>query len=107
MKPNNNSRILAELHESATALHEAGGFDQTTMRKFDALCLEPANPDAYGPTEIKALRDRFKVSQPVLAAYLGVTKTTVAGWEQGSARPRGAALRLLNIADRKGLEAII
>lgn len=101
-----DSRILAEIHESARAFHEAGGFDQTTMRKFDALCLHPADAESYGPAEIKALRARLKVSQPVLAVYLGVTKGTVAGWEQGASKPKGPALRLLSLADRKGLDAI-
>jgi len=55
---------------------------------------------------LKALRERLHVSQPVLAMYLGVTKSTVAQWEQGVKKPRGPALRLLNLADRKGLDAI-
>jgi len=75
------------------------------MREFDALCL-PA-PEPYAPEDVKALRARLRVSQPVLAAFLGVTKSTVAQWEQGAKKPRGPALRLLNLADRKGLDALI
>jgi putative transcriptional regulator len=78
--------------------------DAVTMREFDALCLSPMQ--AYSGPELKALRERLHVSQPVLAMYLGVTKSTVAQWEQGAKKPRGPALRLLNLADRKGLDAI-
>jgi putative transcriptional regulator len=97
--------ILRSVHTSARALHEAGVLDRTTLREFDALCL-PAAP-AYGAEEIKALRRRLRVSQPVLAAYLGVTKSTIAQWERGAKAPRGPALRLLDLADRKGLDALI
>ena len=98
------SRILDSVHESARALHDAGVMDLTTMREFDALCLAPVRD--YSAAEVKRLRERLQVSQPVLALYLGVTKSTVAQWEQGVKKPRGPALKLLNLADRKGLDAI-
>lgn len=100
----NRSRILDSVHESAQALRDAGVLDAMTMKEFDALCLSPTH--AYSGAEVKALRERLRVSQPVLAAYLGVTKSTVAQWEQGNKRPRGPALKLLNLADRRGLDAI-
>jgi putative transcriptional regulator len=100
-----NGDILRSVHQSARALHDAGVLDRTTLRDFDALCL-PQVP-AYSAGEIKALRRRLQVSQPVLAAYLGVTKSTVAQWERGAKAPRGPALRLLDLADRKGLDALV
>lgn len=96
--------ILAAVHESAKALHDAGVMPETTMKEFDALCLSPTHE--FTAAEIKSLRRRLGVSQPVFAVYLGVTKSTVSYWEQGLKKPRGPALRLLNLADRKGLEAI-
>ena len=99
-----NSDILDSVHESARALRDAGVVDAVTMREFDALCLTPMHE--YKGDELKALRERLHISQPVLAVYMGVTKSTVAQWEQGVKKPRGPALRLLNILDRKGLDAI-
>ena len=99
-----SSGILEAVHEQARALHEAGVMPETTMKEFDALCLSPA-PE-FSAAEIKALRHRLRVSQPVFAVYLGVTKSTVSQWEQGLKRPRGPALRLLDLADRKGLDGI-
>ena len=99
-----SSDILGAAHESAKALHDAGVMSETTMKEFDALCLSPMHD--FSADEIKTLRHRLRVSQPVFAVYLGVTKSTVSQWEQGLKKPRGPALRLLDLADRKGLEAI-
>jgi len=52
-----------------------------TMREFDALCLFPVK--TYQPNEIKEIRLRYRVSQAVFAAYLNVSKTSVASWESG------------------------
>ena len=98
------SGILDAVHESAKALHDAGVMSETTMKEFDVLCLSPMQD--FSADDIKALRRSFRVSQPVFAAYFGVTKSTVSQWEQGRKKPRGPALRLLDLADRKGLEAI-
>jgi putative transcriptional regulator len=47
-----------------------------------------------------------RVSQPVFAAYLNVTKSTVAQWEQGEKKPRGSSLKLLELVARKGLQTL-
>ena len=96
--------ILDAVHETAEGMHDAGVIDTVTMREFDALCLSPVRE--YTKADLKALRERLHVSQPVLATYLNVTKPTVAQWEQGVKKPRGPALKLLNILDRHGLEAL-
>lgn len=98
------SPILNAVHETAQGLHDAGLMDELTMREFDALCLTPVK--AYSPVEIKRIRQRYRVSQPVFAAYLNVSKTSVASWEAGEKKPGPTALKLLNIVDRKGLDAV-
>ena len=99
-----DSRILREVHEAARDLRDAGLMDATTMREFDAMCLPPV-PD-YGARDIKRIRERCRVSQGVFAAYLHVSKSTVAQWEQGEKTPRGASLKLLELVDRKGLDIL-
>jgi len=74
------------------------------MRGFDALCLTEV--EELAPEEIRALRERENVSQPVFARYLNVTKSVVSQWERGEKRPRGPSLKLLNLVRRKGLQAI-
>jgi len=98
------SDALKVAHETAKGLFKAGAIDQTTMNDFDALCLEPVK--ALSPGKIKTLRKRHNVSQPVFAAYLNVSAATVKAWEQGAKKPTGASLKLLNLVERKGLEAV-
>lgn len=103
-KPKARSDALAAAHETAQGLFRAGLIGKTTMSGFDALCLEPVQKLA--PRKIKALRQRFGVSQPVFAAYLNVSPATVKAWEQGAKKPTGASLKLLNLVERKGLDAV-
>lgn len=98
------SGLLDSVHKTATGLHKAGAIDKATMREFDALCLTPVVPLA--PEEIKALREREQVSQPVFASYLNVRKDAVSKWERGEKRPDGPSLKLLNLVRTKGLRAI-
>jgi putative transcriptional regulator len=96
--------ILDAVHDTATGLHGAGLIDDVTMREFDVLCLPAIKK--YTAREIKNIRVAQHVSQPVFAAYLNVSKSTVAQWEQGEKKPRGTSLKLLDIVERKGLDAL-
>jgi putative transcriptional regulator len=98
------SPFLTSVHEAAAGLHRIGLVDKSTMREFDALCLTPVQP--MTPEEIRALREREKVSQPVFAHYLNVRKDAVSKWERGEKRPDGSSLKLLNLVKAKGLQAI-
>jgi len=99
------SEASAAIHDMAEGLFESGLIDKRTMRKFDDSCLTPAEP--LSPEEIRAIREREMVSQPVFARYLNVSKNLVSDWERGIKRPGGPALRLLTIVRHKGLEAIV
>ena len=104
MKKQYPSRLMASLHETAEALHEAGLLDKRTLREFDALCLTPIK--ALQPEEIRALRLREHASQAVFARHLNVTPGLISQWERGEKRPQGASLKLLSLVDAKGLDAI-
>jgi putative transcriptional regulator len=99
-----DSDIMASVYETAGDLHEAGIIDKATMREINALCASPLEP--LSPDEIRALREREHVSQPVFARYLNVRKDAVSKWERGERRPNGPSLKLLNLVKAKGLEAI-
>jgi Predicted transcriptional regulator len=99
------SRILEAVHETARDLHAAGFIDKRKMRQYDALCLQPV-PE-YSSDKIRALRERYKLSQAVLAAVLNTSLSTVRKWEIGEKHPSGPSLKLLNLLDRKGLEALM
>ena len=98
------SDAFASIHEAMSDLQRAGLVDAATMREFDALCLTPVQP--LSPEEIRQLREREKVSQPVFAHYLNVTKGIVSKWERGEKKPNGPSLKLLNLVREKGLKAI-
>lgn len=95
------SRVLKSVHASARRLHEAGLLDGLTMREFDALCLPPLRD--YTAADIRRVRANTKASQAVFAAVLNVGPTTVAAWEQGTKKPSGPAVKLLDLVERKGL----
>lgn len=96
--------ILQVVHKSARDLREAGVMDKTTMREFEALCLPPVKN--YTAVQIKRIRIRNKASQAVFAVHLNTSTSTVQKWEQGKKRPRGAALKLLDLVERKGIEVL-
>lgn len=98
------SEIAGAIHEMISDAHEAGVVSRATLHNFDEACLE-AVPMLKGE-DIRALRERERVSQPVFAAYLNVSRNLVSDWERGVKRPGGPALRLLSIIERKGLQAV-
>ena len=97
-------KILDRVHETATGLHGAGVMDTRTMREFDALCLPPVKN--LTASQIKRLRAENNASQTVFAAYLNTSPSTVQKWEQGQKKPNGPSLKLLNLVEQKGLEAL-
>ena len=99
------SEAMAAVHEMMEGLHQGGAIDKQTMREFDAACLSP--DPAIAPEEIRAIREKEHVSQPVFARYLNVSKNLVSDWERGAKRPGGPALRLLALVRRNGLGAIV
>ena len=74
------------------------------MRHFDEACLTRIQP--LKPKQIKAIREKERVSQTVFANYLNVTPNLVSKWERGEKRPSGPALELLSLAEKHGLTAV-
>ena len=99
------SDALRSLHEAADDLLAIKAIDKATMRRFDLGCLTPAKPIA--PEHIKRIREAAHMSQSIFAMALNVSTSIVTKWERGDKKPRGASLKLLSLADRKGIEAIL
>lgn len=98
------SEAFAAIHETMEALHDVGAINKQTMREFDETCLSPV--EEISPEQIREIREREHVSQPVFARYLNVSKNLISDWERGIKKPGGPALRLLNIVQKKGLHTI-
>ncbi|MCY7295818.1 helix-turn-helix domain-containing protein [Alteromonas sp. a30] len=98
------SDILKSVHRTVQGLEKSGVIDKTTMRKFDALCLTSIHE--FNAEQVKNLRLKYNLSQPVFAQFLNVSDKLVKKWEQGESKPKGAALKMLSLAEKKGLEVI-
>ena len=98
------SDAMAAIHEMMVDLHVGGVIDKQTMRRFDDACLTPIR--SLKPEEIKAIREKERVSQTVFANYLNVTSSLVSKWERGEKRPAGASLKLLWLVEKNGLAAV-
>ena len=105
MTKKRQSRILDEVHETARGLHGQGFIDKRSMGEFDALCR--LTVPSLSPRKIKSLRKQLQVSQPVFAALLNTSTSTVQKWEIGEKKPGGPSLKLLNLLERKGIEAVL
>ncbi|KAB1180355.1 helix-turn-helix domain-containing protein [Photobacterium damselae] len=90
----------------AQRFSDNGSIDQLTMRKIDALAMS-AKREEMTAARIQKLRQRERISQAVLATVLNMSSESVQKWEQGKTKPQGAALRLLNIIDEKGIAAVL
>jgi putative transcriptional regulator len=95
------SDALEAAHASASALFGVGAIDKATMREFDELCI--AKTPVYSASQIKKIREKAKVSQPIFARYLNTSESTIQKWESGTKRPSGMALKLLDIVQKHGL----
>jgi putative transcriptional regulator len=97
------SEAFEAVHSAVAGMYRAGTIDKATMRSFDASCLAPAPLE---PHQIKKLRERHRVSQPVFARYLNTSESTVEKWESGAKKPSGMALKLLAVVQKHGLELL-
>jgi putative transcriptional regulator len=103
-------RVAKALLETAGDMGRGGLIDQAAHDKITMRHLAPhelAKVDPVTPEDVKTMREQARMSQAVFAQYLNVTVGYVSQLERGAKRPTGAALALLNIIRRKGIEAIL
>jgi putative transcriptional regulator len=67
----------------------------------------PKLPKEWNGRMIADLRiNKLKVSQSILALYLGMTTSALQSWEQGSKKPSGSARRLLDLLEKNPTEIL-
>lgn len=109
-KAKGNKRLTAELLETARDMRASGVMAKAAYEKITMRHLSQAAPDERAPLtakDIKALREKARLSQAVFARYLNLTTGYVSQLERGAKRPTGPALVLLDIVRRKGIAAIL
>jgi putative transcriptional regulator len=104
------SRLAKELVETAEGMHKVGLLDRAAYQKITMRHLGQKGLPEIPPltaAQIRAMRERAKMSQAVFARHLNMSVGYVSQLERGTKRPSGAALALLNVIKRKGIETIL
>ncbi len=105
----NPSRLAGAMLETAKDMRHVGVLDETAYGKITMRHLgveKKIAAEALTGEEIRAMREQAHMSQAVFAHYLNLTPGYVSQLERGAKHPTGAALALLNIIHRKGIETI-
>jgi putative transcriptional regulator len=103
------ARLRSEIVEAMRGLNKIGAvsdveLEKTTLRMLGRDAL-PKVAD-LSPSEIVKVREQVGASQAVLAGFLNVAVNTLSQWERGERRPTGAALKLLHVVKRSGIEPL-
>lgn len=99
--------ILSEMMEMAQALQGQALISKQDMARMNLICQHPPEYTSENVTLIRV--EKAKVSQAVFASMLNVSVSAVQKWESPNSgkHPSGAAAKLLQLIDKKGLEAIV
>ena len=97
--------IAKSVTSTVKDLYKSGLVDVITMKNIEKLCIPEVKE--YTPEKIVFIRNKFCLSQAALASIFNISPSTVQKWEQGSKKPTGASKKLLDIIERKGIEALI
>ena len=97
--------IIDSITNTVHDLNKSGLVDDITMKNINNLCIPEVQE--YSPQKIASIRKKLSLSQAALASIFNISPSTVQKWEQGNKKPAGASKKLLDIIERKGLEAFI
>jgi putative transcriptional regulator len=103
MTTKKTDRISAEMLEMAHLLRKHELLSAHDLDRIKALC---SPPPVYTPEHVA--RIRVKKAKMSFAGFLNVTTSTVQKWESPASgkHPGGAAAKLLQIIDKKGIEVL-
>lgn len=110
MAPKKLSPFAEAMLETAGDLHRIGLMEDADYRKItvrhlgDRVKLMSA---PISPKEIRAIREKAKLSQAALAGVMNLTVGYLSQLERGVKEPKGPSLALLNVIRRKGIDAIL
>ncbi len=97
--------IVESITSTIRDLNKSGLVDDITMKNIEQLCIPEVKE--YSPRKIASIRKKLSLSQAALASIFNISLSTVQKWEQGCKKPAGASKKLLDIIERKGLDALI
>jgi putative transcriptional regulator len=85
--------------EMKEALQDAAAYERGKSVNLRVTRI-PTRPKPISPKEVRHIRHALNASQALFATFLNVSPNAVRSWEQGTRRPRQAALKLLVIAKK-------
>jgi putative transcriptional regulator len=106
MATRKTDRISAEMVEMAALL---GKHEVLSAHDLDRIKALSSPPPVYTPERVAQIRiKKANMSQSVFAGFLNVTTSTVQKWESPASgkHPGGAAAKLLQIIEKKGIGAL-
>jgi putative transcriptional regulator len=62
--------------------------------------MAPSREYDFSTPDVRAIREKYGLSQTKFAKLLGISPATLRNWEQGRRKPEGPARILLFIADK-------
>ena len=105
-----DDRVRATILETADDFHQGGLLDDAAYTRITMRQMASESPIDRVPitaADVRAMRERTRMSQAVFARHLNLTPGYISQLERGTKRPTGAALALLDLVRRKGIEAIL
>jgi putative transcriptional regulator len=105
-----SSRLSEAILETASDMRRLGILDnpkheKITIRHLGTQAVSAAKP--ISAKEIRKLRQRSRLSQAAFARCLNLTPGYISQLERGTKEPKGAALALLNVVLRRGVEVVL
>lgn len=102
-------RLAKAILDTADGMHRTGILGDDAHAKITLRHLGKPTPAAepISGAEIRQVREQAHLSQAVFARCLNVTTGYVSQLERGAKQPTGAALALLNVIRRKGIEVVL
>ncbi len=88
--------LFADVSEGFVALAD-GRAGRLTLR---TSAVEIKRAVEISASDLLALRERLRLSRPILAAYLRTNPRTLENWEQGRAKPNAQAALLIRLVEK-------
>ena len=110
MKAKKPSRLGRAIAEMATDQRQVGVISDAACRKITLRHLGTEPLSVARPItgrEIRNMREKANLSQAAFARYMNLTVGYISQLERGVTEPKGPVLTLLNVIQRKGLDAIL
>lgn len=85
--------------ELASAISDAKKHDRE-MLTLKTHRVDMPSELAITPSEIRKIRNRYRMSRPLFARYLHTSSRTLENWEQGRSKPNEQAVTLLHLVKK-------